>query len=191
MLGSFGTSGDDCSSYVTAHDGGNLEQDSDSTKTDDANAGHDGQTEEGTSLNKGFLNTLSIRKRREHYKPSSSAKTETFLTPNKGSQFYPERSRLPTRWRSGSGSWDIQTSFPRRISSKLWYQSHTVVSATIPERIGSMAEGTEAKTCDYTKISTSDAPPASEGRAEKRAMLQKSKTDHSSEVQGKQVSSPK
>ncbi|KAJ6784103.1 hypothetical protein PWT90_08581 [Aphanocladium album] len=129
VLRSFGNSGDDRSSYVTAHDGDDGSQHSRHVDEDGTQGVDDGPADANRSLNRLFLSTLSVRKRRGNYAAIKSMSNDKFSTPKKMKNTHAERVGFPARWRSGSTSWNIPASLPKRISSKLWHQ-HGVDSGT-------------------------------------------------------------
>lgn len=145
------------------------------------NRGNDGQEDGRRLADRQFTNTLSILKRRDNNKSGITINDANCLTPNKNTDLRTERTRLPTIWRSGSGSWDIQASLPKRISSKLWSQSRTV-SETIPEANVPMAVFKERGTGGEVDISTDNTLGAGKYRANSRTTLRKSKLDTSAEL---------
>ncbi|KAJ3488629.1 hypothetical protein NLG97_g6165 [Lecanicillium saksenae] len=125
VLGSFGHPSDDVSSYVTAHDGSHGSQSSGQV----TKGGHDGPADANRSLNRRFLSSLRVRKGRGSYAAIAST-ADIYTAPRKNKNISTERSALPARWRSASGSWDIQASLQKRMSSKLWHQPRVASAST-------------------------------------------------------------
>ncbi|KAM3453937.1 hypothetical protein MY3296_003409 [Beauveria thailandica] len=129
----FGALAEDGSSYATADDGeAESKEFPPRTRNDSVKQDHDGQADEKKISNRQLPSTLSIGKRRENSESDITASGSKLPAPNWNSRVRAERTGLPTIWRSGNASWDIQASLPKRISSKFWSQSRAA-SATIPE----------------------------------------------------------
>ncbi|EJP67838.1 uncharacterized protein BBA_03618 [Beauveria bassiana ARSEF 2860] len=133
ILKNFGAFAEDGSSYATADDGeADSKKSPPRTRHDSVKQDHNGQAGQTNTSNRHLPSTLSIEIRRENSEPDITASGSKLPAPNWNSRIRAERTGLPTIWRSGHASWDIQASLPKRISSKFWSQSRTA-SATIPE----------------------------------------------------------
>ncbi|KAM3490398.1 hypothetical protein MY3957_006338 [Beauveria namnaoensis] len=180
ILKNFGAFAEDGSSYATADDG---EADSikspPRTRHDSVKQDHNGQAGQTNTSNRHLPRTLSIEKRRENSEPDITASGSELPAPNWNSCIRAERTGLPTIWRSGHASWDIQASLPKRISSKFWSQSRTA-SATIPETNTPGSVCNEGSTNDQVEIATDRMSEIGKYRRNSRAILQKSKADSDS-----------
>ncbi|KAM3555647.1 hypothetical protein MY1884_005495 [Beauveria asiatica] len=171
----FGAFAEDGSSYATADDGeAESKELPPRTRHDSVKQDHDGQADEKKISNRQLPSTLSIGKRRENSESDITASGSKLPAPNWNSRVRAERTGLPTIWRSGNASWDIQASLPKRISSKFWSQSRAA-SATVPETDTPGSVCNEGSTDDQMEISTSQMSEVGKHRKNSRATLQKSK----------------
>lgn len=177
---------DDHSSYATADDGDDSSQDCSRICNDILKQSNDGQVDIGQPTTRRITDTLSIRKRRQTNRADTTAEDSSLARPKGKSYPRTGRTRLPTIWRSGSGSWDVQASLPRRISSTLRYPSRTA-SASIPEASVPMPVCEEIITGNEFGFLTGDTAGASQIKAKHRTTLQKSKAEESAELDGKQT----
>lgn len=147
---------------------------------------NDGQVDIGQPTSRRITDTLSIRKRRQTNRADTTAEDSSLATPKGKSYPRTGRTGLPTIWLSGSGSWDIQASLPRRISSRLWYPSRTA-SASIPESSVPMPVCKDTSTENKFGFWTGDTARASQFKAKHHTTLQKSKAEESAELDGKRT----
>ncbi|PQK13999.1 hypothetical protein BB8028_0004g09300 [Beauveria bassiana] len=175
ILKNFGAFAEDGSSYATADDGeADSKKSPPRTRHDSVKQDHNGQAGQTNTSNRHLPSTLSIEKRRENSEPDITASGSKLPAPNWNSRIRAERTGLPTIWRSGHASWDIQASLPKRISSKFWSQSRTA-SATIPETNTPGSVCNEGSTDNQVEIAADRISNIGKYRRNSRATLQKSK----------------
>ncbi|OAR02769.1 hypothetical protein LLEC1_06432 [Akanthomyces lecanii] len=175
---------EDHSSYATAEDGDDSSQDSPRIYRGIFRQSNNGEVNARQPAGRRIPDPLSIRKRRQNSRSDSIAEGISFSTPKKKNCPRAERTGLPTIWRSGSGSWDIQASLPRRISSRLWYPSRTA-SATNPESNAPMAVCKEGSAENELELSTGGTVGRDRCQVNNRAILRKSKANEWIELGGK------